>query len=277
MQEATENSEEKSDSTHDVDRRQPLYLLPFSSESSLEAAYSSRCRAVRRALQQDVTKLLQDGRSVLIEGSLLDPTLFEDLLPTDDESVRTRRTRHAQAEETSDLAASAAAGAAASVSPPVAVAPILLSFHVTLPAAKQQLLLHNHFASLIAAAAASPVLPGFAPPSAIGGTTTSPSASILPFAAPTPLAVPPSPALIWRNLRWLESIVTRRHQQWTEIMQRRNNAHRDTSTVGASLLSPHTISLDPLHSAVDSMHATVLDAMQARAHQCMTTATEPHV
>lgn len=202
----------------DIPPHLPLYLHPFSSRSSLAVAYTNRTLAVRKALEQDLEKTVREGRSAVVEGSLVDPNLFEDVLGGGKPHPTSSSSRLAD--------------------------PILLSFHATLPTVRQQLILHNHFA----------------------GALTSPLMPSNPADSQQQQHHLPSPALIWRNLKWLEEIIEQRHEQWIQ-----KTADRNGSLVSSPLLQPflvpRTVSLDPAHTAADIMHAAVLEAMQSRAQQ----------
>ena len=252
----------------------PLYLHAWSSSSELEREYARRCGLVRRGLQRDIDKAMSDGRSVLIEGALIDPTLFADLLPLCAPIPVTAATAPAATVDAPAAAASVSDSTSASAAnrTSAAASPLLVSFHATLSHARQQLLLHNYFA---AAATPLPTLP------LLSGSATAP-------------AFPPlSHALIWRNLRWLEVIIAERHARWSNMIARHNaqvQAAADalvnplpadasnppsasllpsrvdpspSSSSPSAILVPafQSVCLDSLHDAVASMRSTVLGAI----------------
>jgi 2-phosphoglycerate kinase len=210
----------------DIPSHLPLHLHPFSSSVALELGYTARTLAVRKALQQDLAKIVMEGRSAVVEGCLIDPNLFDDMLPD---------------------AGSRIANSPGS-SPTATADPILLSFHATLPPVRQQLILHNQFAGILSS-----------PPTTVHPTNSQHQQAL------------PSPAVIWRNLKWLEEIIQRRHEQWMEKIAERDRSVAapmpSSSSSSQPFLPPRTVSLDPAHTAADIMHAAVLEAMQSRAQQ----------
>lgn len=58
----------------------PIYMKHFRSSEDCLVEYKKRCVAVRKGLQREIEKTLKEGKSLIIEGLYLDPSLYQSIL-----------------------------------------------------------------------------------------------------------------------------------------------------------------------------------------------------
>lgn len=58
----------------------PIYLQKYESDEVFINEYKARCRRVRKSLLPDLKKTFQDGKTLIVEGLYLDPSLYRDVV-----------------------------------------------------------------------------------------------------------------------------------------------------------------------------------------------------